>query len=148
MRKRLIVMASIAVAASLFLAPPAGAVVDMAHLTFSGPVRVPGATLAAGTYVFERVAPNILRVRSNDRSVLYTTFMTLPRWRNDQGPNRVVFGEAPAGTYPPVKIWFAPYQTLGDEFLYPKAVSPAPVAQETAVGPHHYRGWWRRHHHD
>src|SRR5690349_431939 len=44
------------------------------YLTFSGPVALPGVTLQAGTYIFERVVetePDIIVVRDRDRAHVY-----------------------------------------------------------------------------
>lgn len=49
-----------------------------ATLTFSHDIQVPGATLPAGTYLFTLVSSNTMRITSEDRSKLYTTFSTTP----------------------------------------------------------------------
>ena len=45
------------------------------HLTFSGPVALPGVALAPGTYIFSRPAGNILRV-TNARRQPYAMLST------------------------------------------------------------------------
>ena len=81
------------------------------HLTFSGPVRLPGVTLVAGTYVFERVEatnPNVIAVRSGDRARVYFMGNTIPAER-PAGLARgrlVTLGEAPRGTVPPIEAWY------------------------------------------
>jgi hypothetical protein len=94
------------------------------RFTFSGPVRLPGVTLAAGTYTFEVLNPgtssNIVVVRSRDRSKVYalksTNFVYRPSAR-DLKPT-ITFGETPAGNPPSVKAWYALNETLGREFIY------------------------------
>ena len=54
------------------------------RLTFSGPVRLPGVTLIAGSYLFERVDPtirNVIVVRSGDRARVFFMAQTLPAER-------------------------------------------------------------------
>ena len=93
---------------------------DITYLTFSGPVRVPGATLLPGTYEFRRMRPRVIQVVSKDHSTVYAMFSTIARWRV-QATHRdeMVFGEAPAGTPRPITIWFPAHLSAGDEFVYP-----------------------------
>jgi len=132
MKKILIVSASLALLV-VGLARPAAAqggyfwrtVSDITYLTFGGPVQVPGAVLPAGTYVFRRLDPRVILVESRDGSTVYTTFMTIPRWRpKAANKDEMVFGEATCCAPAPVTVWFPAYRLLGDEFIYPKA---APV---------------------
>ena len=49
------------------------------HLTFSGPVGLPGLTLPAGTYVFElasQTSPDLVRVSNAARTAVYLTAFT------------------------------------------------------------------------
>src|SRR5262245_19761859 len=50
------------------------------YLTFSGPVSLPGITLPAGTYVFQRAVPShdplVVRVSSANRRTVYLTTFT------------------------------------------------------------------------
>ena len=131
MKRTFIVAGSLALLVA-FVAPaaaqsaaPGRPVSDITYLTFSQPVQVPGATLVAGTYTFRRLAPRVVLVESRDGSTVYTTFMTLPRWRtNATDKDEVVFGEAACCAPAPVTVWFPAFRLLGDEFIYPKA---APV---------------------
>lgn len=102
---------------------------DITYLTFSGPVRVPGATLAAGTYEFRRISPRVIQVVSRDHSTVYAMFRTVARWRVQVGhQDEMVFGEAPTGTARPVSVWFPAHLLVGDEFVYPTATSASQVA--------------------
>ena len=68
-----------AVVLGLTLASPGGAasnaVTQTNHLTFSGPVGLPGVTLPRGTYTFEVIPlhPDIVRVLSRDGLHVYFT---------------------------------------------------------------------------
>jgi hypothetical protein len=94
------------------------------YVTFSGAVQLPGVTLERGTYIFELANPesggDIVRVLSHDRSKVYPMQFTRPIYRPRTGNMKasVALGERPAGMAPPVKTWFAEFQTLGREFIY------------------------------
>src|SRR5262245_28314556 len=51
------------------------------YLTFNTPFALPGVSLPAGTYIFERVEediPDVIRVASRDRRHVYLTAFTRP----------------------------------------------------------------------
>ena len=87
--------------AGLVAASPSHGGVGPSHrieLTFSKPVALPGVSLPAGTYVFERAAPDgaieVVRVSSLDgRSVYYTGFTEMVT-RPPRNAPRITFGEA------------------------------------------------------
>jgi hypothetical protein len=94
------------------------------HLTFSGPVGLPGVTLAAGTYVFELTDPSarIVRVLSRDGSHLYFTGFTLDT-RRPAGMSRdrsVALGEARPGVAPRITAWYPISESSGHQFIYAK----------------------------
>jgi ABC-type Fe3+ transport system permease subunit len=92
------------------------------HLTFSGPVALPGVVLAAGAYTFESgpagTNPDIVRVTSrNGQRLLFTGFTM--RIARPAGSNRVVsMGEAAAGEPTPIAAWYPIGMDTGHEFLY------------------------------
>lgn len=93
------------------------------YLTFSGPVALPGVTLGAGTYIFERAAPgvpHVVRVLRRDRSKVYFMAFThlIERPARMRDGRSVTFEEAPAGTPPPIKAWYPLGETTGHEFIY------------------------------
>lgn len=94
------------------------------YLTFSGPVRLPGVTLGAGTYTFELPLPEsnlaLVRVTSRDhRHVFYTGFTTLIQRPQGMSPDlKIVLGEAPANMAPPITAWFPQDENTGREFRY------------------------------
>src|SRR5262245_14590382 len=85
----------------------------LTYLTFSGTVRVPGATLDAGTYRFRLVnvntSRNAMQVLSRDAKIVYAMF---PTWvyidtrKHITKEATVTFHEAPAGVPPAIKSLF------------------------------------------
>jgi hypothetical protein len=95
-----------------------------AHLTFKMPVQLPGIGLPPGTYTFELASPqanpNIVRVLSRDRSIVYFVGFTQPVPRPDslRSASAVIFGEAVRNVPLPIAVWFPPGDSLGREFIY------------------------------
>jgi hypothetical protein len=107
-------------------------------LTFSGPVQVPGATLPAGTYLFQLADPDnarhVVMVRDKDEKKIYTMFMTIPNDRLDTPDNNVVmFRETPSGVARAIKAWWYPGERMGEEFVYSKT-------QATAIAKANHEG--------
>jgi hypothetical protein len=97
-------------------------------LTFSGPVQIPGATLAAGSYVFKLadLAGNrhVVQVFDKDEKKIIVTLLAIPNERLDASDEPVVlFSERPAGSPQAVKVWFYPGNRVGNEFVYPKSMA-------------------------
>ena len=95
------------------------------YLTFSGPVQIPGATLPAGTYLFQLADPDnarhVVMVASKDGSHVYGMFITIPNDRLETpDENVVMFGETPAGAPQAIQAWWYPGERMGEEFVYPK----------------------------
>jgi hypothetical protein len=99
-----------------------GSVSDTNYLTFNRPVSLPGVTLGAGTYIFERAsqnAPDIVRVLSRDRKAVYFMGFTLSIARPETLGNRVVLlGEARPDSAVPIKAWFPIGEAVGRQFIY------------------------------
>jgi hypothetical protein len=94
-------------------------------LTFSGPVQLPGVTLAAGTYMFKLADPEFerraIQVWDKDGTKLYTTLLTIPDQRMKVTDQPVVmFNERPSGEAQAIRSWFYPDESYGFEFIYPK----------------------------
>ncbi len=107
----------------------------LTYFTFSGPVRLPGVTLPAGTYMFKLAdSPSnrhIVQVFNKDGSKIYATILAIPDQRLDPTDKPVVmFRETPAGTPAAVRAWFYPGNTIGDEFVYPRRQAMQ-IARET-----------------
>ena len=93
------------------------------HLTFEHPVRVPGATLSAGSYVFTvDMNSQAVWIRREDDSHVYGPYLTRPRRRLESTTNRkiVVQRSADANGIPTLRAWFGRYQERGYEFVYPR----------------------------
>jgi hypothetical protein len=96
----------------------------LTYLTFSGPVALPGVTLAAGTYAFELAdisgANNIVVVRNKVRTQQYfmgfTDRVSRPAGLGLKGS--VSLGEAPHGEVPPIVAWYPPDESHGLKFIY------------------------------
>ena len=120
------VCAAAALLAALAPVPASGVTYDkLAYLTFSAPVQIPGATLSAGTYRFHLANPdtsrNVLQVLSDDGSVVYAMFHTIPDGRTSLTEDAVVtFRETPVGVAPAVRSLFYGGEYRGYEFVYPK----------------------------
>ena len=92
------------------------------YLTFSAPVSLPGVTLGAGSYVFERITPEVVRVSHRTTRRVYLTAFTHAIARPASMPRGqfVTLGESPAGLAPPIKAWFPEGYAVGHEFIYPR----------------------------
>lgn len=97
------------------------------YFTFSQAVELPGATLPAGTYLFQLAdSPSnrhVVRVMSQDRKTLHTTLLAIPNYSLDKPSDepQVRFMEGPETGPQAVKVWFYPGRTVGHEFIYPRA---------------------------
>lgn len=125
------------VAAVMAIVPsaPASAITydKLAHMTFTGPVQVPGAILSAGTYRFRLANPetsrNVVQVLSGDGSTVHAMFHTVPDSRVSVTEHPTVsFRETPAGVPAAVKSLFYGGEHRGYEFVYGKG-GPLMVAK-------------------
>jgi hypothetical protein len=119
----------LALAASAFTAVSAsqwGSYSRANHLTFSGPVGLPGVTLPAGTYIFElasQLSPDVVRVWNAQRTMVYLMAFTEEVARPGDWPDDrpVSFGEAPTGGAPPIRAWYPIGESTGRQFIYRSA---------------------------
>ena len=127
MSKRNIVWAACAAAvvlASLTAPVHGGTLEKTMYLTFSGPVRLPGVTLAAGTYEFEIANPlssgDIVRVRSRDGRHSYFQGFTTPVSKPPQMRADAVIslGESVKGSAAPIVAWYPAGESTGRRFEY------------------------------
>ena len=92
------------------------------HLTFSGPVGLPGVELARGTYTFLVIEahPDIVRVQSRDGSAIYFTgFTKLVERPARLGRDRMVtLAETPRGVAPRIDTWYPAGESTGRQFIY------------------------------
>jgi arginine exporter protein ArgO len=95
---------------------------DTTYLSFNRAVSLPGVTLPAGTYIFERAVedkPDIVHVLSRDRKTVYFMAFTTPIARpNALGDRVVLLGESAAGSAVPIRAWFPIGETVGHQFNY------------------------------
>ena len=117
-------------------------------MTFSHPVRVPGATLPVGsTYIFKLVDSHanrrIVRITNEAGDKAYATILAIPDYRHKATSHTVVeFGEASGASPTPIKAWFYPGDTHGFRFVYPREEAqeiastykePVPEEQKVAL---------------
>ena len=93
------------------------------RLTFSGPVAMPGVSLGAGTYTFERVETasriDLVRVVAPNRHTVYLGFTYLIERPRDMKANQwVTFREAKPGAAPQIATWFPEGERTGHQFIY------------------------------
>ncbi len=105
------------------------------YFTFSGPVALPGVTLPAGRYVFRIVdtttSRKVIQVLSDDEKKPFSMANTIPDQRRDPVKDATVsFYETPRGTPAAVKSWWYPGESIGYQFIYPRAQAKQ-IAQNT-----------------
>lgn len=97
---------------------------DRTTLTFSEAVKVPGGTLAPGTYVFELVTPepNSATVKITDKDgKSFGVFNAVPTRRAQPTEDvALLFSATDAGTMPAIRGWFPAGGRHGHYFLYSK----------------------------
>jgi hypothetical protein len=93
------------------------------HVTFGGPVGLPGLTLPRGTYVFERVVAtnrDVVVVRSADRVKVYfmgaTQRTVRPSWLD--ATRMITLGEPLGGAPPRITAWYPVGERVGYAFVY------------------------------
>ncbi len=127
MFRRAVMIATCAAVLGLVTLAPAHAIGTWRrtmYLTFNRSVALPGVTLAAGTYIFERAdvtgRTDLVQVTSRDRSRLYLLAFTNRTARPVDWPadQYVSIGEAPAGAAPPILVWYPVNERMGHQFIY------------------------------
>ena len=96
------------------------------HLTFNGPVGLPGVSLGTGTYTFLVIEshPDIVRVQSHDGSaVFFTGFVNAPRPAGLRPDRAVTFAESPRGVPQRIDTWYPTGTSTGRQFIYPDKTS-------------------------
>ena len=88
-------------------------------LTLDEPMRIPDATLPAGTYIFTVVGSSAVQVMTADRSQQLTMFFTTPVARPDAARAYEITLQRPVPNgQGRIKQLFLPNQTVGLEFVY------------------------------
>lgn len=98
---------------------------DRTTLTFSEPVKIPGTTLPAGTYVFELVNPassiDVVKITDDDGSKLYALASVVPTIRPERTEDTILlFTPMDKGSMPAIRGWYPPGGRHGHLFLYSK----------------------------
>jgi hypothetical protein len=106
-------------------------------ITFSQPVEIPGRVLPAGTYTFKLADSmtdrHIVQIFNADASNILATLLAIPNYRLTPTDKTVIsFNETPVGTPEAIRAWFYPGNTVGQEFVYPKARA-AQLAKATKI---------------
>jgi len=109
-------------------------------LTFSQPVEIPGHVLPAGTYTFQLAESmadrHVVQIFNADGSQIIATVMAVPDYRLTSTDHTVItFSEVPAGSPEAIRAWFYPGNTIGNEFVYPKARATQLARTTKAVVP-------------
>jgi hypothetical protein len=96
------------------------------YFTFSAPIALPGSTLPAGRYLFRIVdtttSRKVIQVLSDDQKKPYAMMNTIPDQRRDPVKDATVaFYESARGTPAAVKSWWYPGESIGYQFIYPRA---------------------------
>jgi hypothetical protein len=97
------------------------------EFTFNNPVELPGVTLPPGTYIFRFAdatsSRKVMQVLAKDSTnQTYGLFLTINAQRPKPSDDAELrFMETPAGTPQAIKTWWYPGNTIGREFIYPKA---------------------------
>jgi hypothetical protein len=95
------------------------------YITINQSIEVPGAILPPGRYVFKLLdSPSdrhIVQVMNERENHVYCTNLAIPKQRMEPADKTILtFYEVPGGGPEPVRSWFYPGDTIGQEFLYPK----------------------------
>ena len=129
--KPILVALTVAVLASLAIRAEAAPMERAIRLSFSQPVEIPGMVLPAGSYVFEDLQlGGLTRIWDANELHVLTTVVTVPAERREpEEKNNVILKEN--GQHAPERVdaWFAPWESIGSEFVYAKAShrTPGPV---------------------
>ena len=119
--KPILVVLTVAVLASLAIRADAASMERSIRLSFSQPVEIPGMVLPAGSYVFEDLQlGGLTRIWDANGLHVLTTVVTVPAERREPEEKTVILKEN--GQHAPERVdaWFAPWESIGSEFVYTK----------------------------
>jgi len=127
-----------------FLAPRASASEwdKRTIVTVSQPIEVQDTVLQPGTYVFKLLDSiadrHVVQIFNGDQSHIINTILAIPAERRvdqETGDTDFTFWETPAGYARAMRNWYHPGDTVGQEFRYPKHLSPVETASLTTSAP-------------
>jgi hypothetical protein len=96
------------------------------YVTISQSIEVPGAVLTPGKYVFKLVNSDsnrhIVQIMNAEENHVYSTNLAFAKQRMEPADKTVLtFYEMRGGGPEPIRSWFYPGDTIGQEFAYPKS---------------------------
>jgi hypothetical protein len=96
------------------------------YVTTSQSIEVPGAVLPPGKYVFKLLNSetnrHIVQIMNERENHVYATNLAIPKQRMEPADKTVLtFYEMPGGGPEPIRSWFYPGDTIGQEFAYPSS---------------------------
>ncbi|MGD0497432.1 MAG: hypothetical protein ABSC23_03245 [Bryobacteraceae bacterium] len=108
-------------------------------VTTNAPIEVPGAILPAGQYIFKLANSfgdrHIVQITSADENYVYATDLANSVERaNPSDKTILTFYEMPGNDPEPVRSWFYPGDTVGQQFTYSKQRAME-IAQAMEHGP-------------
>ena len=122
MRKQMLTLAlgSAVLIAGLVLGAPAEAAGRTTHVTLDHAVRVPGATLPAGHYVFTVTPSSAVWIRNEDDNHVYGPYLTRPILRFTSTSERkiIVVRSGVANSVPTLRGWFGGNRERGHELVW------------------------------
>ncbi len=94
------------------------------YVTISKSIEVPGAVLPPGKYVFKLLDSSsnrhIVQIMNAEENHVYTTNLAISKERMEPADKTIItFYEMPGGGPEPIRSWFYPGDTIGQEFAYP-----------------------------
>ena len=106
------------------------------YVTISQSIEVPGAILPPGKYVFKLLDSqsnrHIVQILNDRENHVYATNLAIPTQRMEPADKTIItFYEMPGGGPEPIRSWYYPGDTIGQEFSY-----PADRARQIAQGMH------------
>ncbi|MEO8594757.1 MAG: hypothetical protein ABI759_15675 [Candidatus Solibacter sp.] len=95
------------------------------YITTPRSIEVPGAVLPPGKYVFKLLDSSsnrhIVQIMNERENHVYATNLAIPKQRMEPADKTVLtFYETRGGVPEPVRAWFYPGDTIGQEFAYPR----------------------------
>jgi len=111
-------------------------------VTVNQPIQVRETLLQPGTYVFKLLNSSsdrhVVQIFNSDQSHIINTVLAVPTERRMEqitGTTDLTFWETPAGYAKALRDWYYPGDSIGQEFTYPKKLSPVETAAVTMPTP-------------